>query len=489
MLSIMTKLRLIRCIGPLVFFCTKWYRSGCNFLVCLVNLSLTINAKAMTTPASSEAGQWSGWKKVLFRFFFIYFLLFINPIGMSPSLPLWEYVQDGYESMISSVVNLTDHYLLHIQPPPGVTVPVNDGAGDTTYFWAQLWIFVLLAAVGCLIWSLLDRRRKNYERLGYWLRTALRYYIALECFQYGIIKLFCLQMPAPNLSQLATPLGDFGAMRLCWMYMGYSKPFEVFAGMAEIVAGLLLLYRRTVTLGLLIALGVFINVMTMNLSYDIPVKGYSMELTLCCLVLLVWDHQRLFSFLALNRPAGDTRLYEPVDTGRGIRIARVVLKLYFVYFAIGRTFFADGNRSLQLRKAAEVTSPIHRGVYAVRVFAVNGDTIKPSFVDNIRWKDVIFDTRGRGSVNARDTSFALKYGYGRGLFHYETDSIAHLLTMTRSAADHYAILECHYEQPDNNTVLLRGRLHQDSLFVMLRRTDRQFQLSEWQFHWVSESNR
>lgn len=91
------------------------------------------------------------------------------------------------------------------------------------------------------------------------------------------MKMFCIQMPAPSLSQLATPLGDFGSMRLCWMYMGYSGPYQMFAGMVEVVAGLLLLYRRTVTLGLLIGLGVFSNVMTMNLSYDIPVKGYSME--------------------------------------------------------------------------------------------------------------------------------------------------------------------------------------------------------------------
>jgi hypothetical protein len=71
-------------------------------------------------------------------------------------------------------------------------------------------------------------------------------------------------MPAPSLSQLATPLGDFGAMRLAWLYMGYSGPYQVFSGMAEVITGLLLLYRRTVTLGLLAGLGVFINVMTMN---------------------------------------------------------------------------------------------------------------------------------------------------------------------------------------------------------------------------------
>jgi hypothetical protein len=245
----------------------------------------------------------------------------------------------------------------------------------------------------------IDRRRRNYERLGYYLRTAIRYFVAIMCFQYGIMKLFSQQMVAPSLSQLATPLGDFGPMRMAWMYMGYGSPYQIFAGAAEVVAGLLLFYRRTVTLGILTALGVFINVAIMNLTYDIPVKGFSLELTLCCLFLLVWDHQRLFSFLGLNQPTGGTRLYEPVDSGRGMRIARLVLKLYFVYAAIWQSFDFWGGRYLNQHKPAMV-GPIRKGVYAVRVFAVNQDTIPPSFMDSVRWKDVIFDSRRSGSVNS-----------------------------------------------------------------------------------------
>jgi len=438
----------------------------------------------MTTFTNPVAGQWSAWKDILFRFFFIYFLLFIS--GRLDSVPVWKYIENGYGSLIKPVVNLVDRHLFHIQPPPGVPLPVNDGAGDTSHFWAELWVFVLLAVIGCLVWSLVDRRRKNYERLGYYLRTAVRYYVAMECFSYGIMKMFSLQMAPPTLSQLATPLGDFGPMRLCWMYMGYGSPYEVFAGVAEAMAGLMLFYRRTVTLGILTALGVFANVMMMNLTYDIPVKGFSIELTISCLFLLLWDHQRLFSFLGLNQPTGGTRLYEPVDTGRGMRIARWVLKLFFFYVAIGQTFFFWANFYRNLHKPP-VAGPIRIGVYAVRVFAVNRDTIAPSFLDSTRWKDIVFEGKwAMGSVNSPDTSFARKYGYGRGIFVYKTDSIAHLLTIT---AKQRPILVCRYELPDSNTVVLRGRLHQDSVYMVLQRSNHEFQLSHWQFHWVSEANR
>ena len=81
-------------------------------------------------------------------------------------------------------------------------------------------------------------------------------------------------MPFPALSQLATPLGDLLPMRFSWLFIGYSVPYQFFSGAMETIAGLLLLYRRTVTAGLFAATGAFLNVVMINLSYDVPVKLY-----------------------------------------------------------------------------------------------------------------------------------------------------------------------------------------------------------------------
>jgi len=56
-------------------------------------------------------------------------------------------------------------------------VPMN-GSGDTSYAFAQLALFLSLAAVGCVIWSALDWKRQNYARLAFWLRMMVRYYVA-----------------------------------------------------------------------------------------------------------------------------------------------------------------------------------------------------------------------------------------------------------------------------------------------------------------------
>ena len=90
----------------------------------------------------------------------------------------------------------------------------------------------------------------------------------------------------PNQSQLATPLGDFLPMRFSWMFIAYSTPYQMFSGAMEVLAGLLLFNRKTITLRLCVATSVFLNVMVLNLCYDIPVKIFSIHLE--CIVFICY---------------------------------------------------------------------------------------------------------------------------------------------------------------------------------------------------------
>ena len=63
-------------------------------------------------------------------------------------------------------VRASNAHVFHVRE---TLVPVN-GSGDTSYAWAQLWLLLSLAAIGCVVWTLLDRKRAHYERPAYWLR-------------------------------------------------------------------------------------------------------------------------------------------------------------------------------------------------------------------------------------------------------------------------------------------------------------------------------
>jgi hypothetical protein len=103
------------------------------------------------------------------------------------------------------------------------------------------------------------------------------------------------------------------------------------------------------------------------------------------------------------------------------------------------------------------------------------------------WKDFIFDKGGMGSINTLDTLFRQRYN--RGYFVYQPDSVTETILFKRNATDSTNLFEMKYKIIDERTIELRGKLKTDSLHFQLQRSNRHFQLTERQFHWISESNR
>jgi hypothetical protein len=344
--------------------------------------------------------SWPLWKRILFRFFFIFLTLYMAPWGWLDSI-LYEikagWLTEWYSKLEDWAVRFANAKLFHIKTE---LVPVG-GSGDTSWGWAQLCLFLFLAVVGCIIWSVIDWKRKSYNKTDYWLCVFTRYYLALFAFLYGIIKLFALQMSFPNPSMLATSLGDLLPMRFSWMFMGYSTPYQVFSGIMEIMAGILLLSRRTATFGTVVAAGVFMNVMMMNLSYDIPVKIFSMRLVLMAFFLLAHEHKRIIGFFILNKPTNACDLYHVRFNKKWMRIARISLKVIFIGVFVGWMFYTTWQRYNEYNTTPP-EGPIARGIYNVESYVLNKDTIPALITDTIRWQDFILEN-GFGSIKTSIT--------------------------------------------------------------------------------------
>jgi hypothetical protein len=342
-----------------------------------------------------------------------------------------------------------------------------------------------VAGIGAVIWSLVDRKRKSYRQLNYLLCLFIRYSLALIAFGYGMDKIFSMQMPFPLTSQLATPLGDLLPMRLSWMFIGYSTPYQVFSGVMEVLVAVLLLYRRTATLGVLIATAVFINVMMLNLCYDIPVKLFSMNLVLMCLYLLANEYRRIACFFVLNKTAPACSVYDYPLTKKWMRITRIIIKLGIV-FLLCKGFY-ETLQFVREAKATKINKDFKPGVYDVTKYVVNKDTLPALMTDSIRWKDLIIENNGMGSINTKDTLFRRRYG--RGYFVFEVDTLQPIINFKKMQQDTAYIFSLHYLRPDSNTLQLWGKQRNDSVFIELKRSARHFQLAERQFHWLSEANR
>lgn len=433
-------------------------------------------------PVASISLYWPLWRKIIFRFFFILLTWIMQPWEWLSSIPGIGYLLGFWDKLLDWMVYTANDKIFHVRP---ILVPIN-GSGDTSYGWTQVWLFLSVAVLGAIIWSILDRKRSNYVHLNYWLCLFARYYIAFIALSYGILKIFAMQMYFPNLHELATPLGDLLPMRFSWFFIGYSTPYQTFSGILETIAGLLLLYRRTSTMGVMFATAVFINVAALNLCYDIPVKIFSMQLVFVCLFLLANESNRIICFFILNKPASVCDLYHFRYEKKWMRITRWIFKAAFIIIAVIMPVVQTWNYYTSYHQPSGKNQPVKAGVYVVTEFAINNKNIPASITDSLRWRDVIFD-KGYGSIRTSDTSF--RHRYNRAYFNYDVDSATNTFNFKKNYNDSLPMIQFKLSQPDSFTIQLRGKFKNDSLYVELKRTNRHFQLAEKQFHWLSEYNR
>jgi hypothetical protein len=419
---------------------------------------------------------------VAFRFFFIYFLLTISPWSWFYQIPVVPFLNARYRSIDFWVVDMINRNLLHVKEPLNT---FGGGSGDTSYAWAQFYTYLLLSVVACLVWTMLDRKRVKYVTLNFILKNMVRYDIAMIAFNYGIIKLFAQQMSYPNLHQMATPLGDLLPMRFSWLFLGYSTSYQVFSGIMELIVGLLLLNRKTVTLGALMGTAVFTHVFLLNLSYDIPVKLYSMQTVICCLFLATYDWKRVWNVFFRNASNEPATYMDWSLTKKWQRIGRYVFKATFILLVVILPFKEAWSRHKNTSAKTDLIS-IPSGVYAITSFIKNQDTIPIMMQDEMQWKDFIFEKNGTGSILTQDSLFRLQYR--RGYFGYKVDMLGQAIAFQKYR-DNTNLFKMHYKFLDDRTISLWGKVRNDSLYFELVRTDRHFQLSENQFHWISESNR
>ncbi len=240
--------------------------------------------------------NWSTPTLVAFRFIFVYFVIYLVPF------PFYWVPYSGIiiEPLHTMSFAITEHFGRFILDSAYMNPPTTTGSGDTMFHYIQLLLVTLLAGVITLIWSIVDRKCSNYEKLVYWFVILLRYYLALTMLTYGFAKVFRTQFPPLTLGDLSKTYGDSSPMKLLWTFMGYSGPYTIFAGLGEVVGGSLLLFKRTRLLGAMTIVVVMSQVVMLNFSYDVSVKLYSSHLLLMAIIIMTPDTTRLLNFFILN---------------------------------------------------------------------------------------------------------------------------------------------------------------------------------------------
>src|SRR4051812_12983291 len=143
---------------------------------------------------------WPLAKRILFRFAVAFFVLINFPFPFD-FIPI-DALEPFFEKISDAPVHLAAR-LLHVS----VDIRPN-GSGDTTWNWVNLLCVFVIAAVITLLWSVIDRRARNYDKGWIVFRAYLRFVLATAMIGYGLAKVMPSQFPAPSLDRLVQPFGD-----------------------------------------------------------------------------------------------------------------------------------------------------------------------------------------------------------------------------------------------------------------------------------------
>ena len=275
--------------------------------------------RSIETRTGSDSTTNPRWKlatRVAFRFCFVYFILYSlsNQIfgGLFP-IPKVDIADLGTLWPLRQITFWTAKHVFRVTYD---LVYTGSGSGDKTFDWVQTFCLLVIALGVTALWSIADRKRESYPSMYKWFRLFVRFALASEMFLYGFDKIIPVQMPFPFLARLVEPYGKFAPMSVLWYSVGASPSYEMFAGSAEVLGGVLLLLPRTTTFGALVCLADMIQVFALNMTYDVPVKLFSFHLILFAVLLLARDVRRLWSFFFAGRPTGPSNEPQLFRTAR-----------------------------------------------------------------------------------------------------------------------------------------------------------------------------
>ena len=439
----------------------------------------------------NQAPAWTNFQKIIFRVSAVLILLICLPFDLKIFTALYGINwQNFYWEDLSGLVSS------NFGAPRFLTLASNSGKyGLGSY--VNLEISFGIALVAATIWSVLDNKRKSYNAFQYWIFVLARYRVGFGIIAWGYKKLIPIQMTLPTTTFLNTPFGDFREQKLYWQSVGIALAYEVFLGAAEVLAGFLLLYRKTTAPGAALVVVLLVNIAISNHAYDGGVHILSFTYAVIA-VLILWPYLPDIWNVLVNEKDVTPNHYYPEITSKGGQISRFAVKYSTHFIFVYLLFYLHWIDTAGYRFPQ--SKGIAQGHYDVTEFKVNGSERAFSPLDSVRWQDAIFekwptlsfkvnrkqqmdlDNRTRaGKMLDIDMFYELSgLGGGRHFFYYAADTVKKELSLqnkNKAHRDQKQVL--HYSQPTSDRIILSGiNEFKDSVYVVLDKSEKKYPLMQ-----------
>ena len=166
--------------------------------------------------------------------------------------------------------------------------------------------------------------------------TASRFLASFLILFYGFAKLNGSQFTVLD-SELDKPLGEVSGFWLTWYYFGYSPVYGNLIALAQILGGVLLMFRRTTLLGSCVLLPVATNIILVDIFYsvDLPALVVALLIEAALITIIVLHREELLDVfwsrqnsLFPSRPSSKSGAYGKF----AVRTLMVVIPAVFTYW-------------------------------------------------------------------------------------------------------------------------------------------------------------
>ncbi|MBU6454746.1 MAG: hypothetical protein KGS72_23465 [Cyanobacteria bacterium REEB67] len=282
-----------------------------------------------TINSQAESRPWPLWQRCLFRYWFCYIFLYLFPFPFS-AIPGLHLIAIPWDMFVRALVNGSAAYCFHVTPDWS---HAGSGSGDQLIRWIELATYAGFALPLATVWSILDRRRRQYRFLFTLLRIWSLTFVAANMLSYGAAKIIPSQFPPLHDQDLSQTVATKSPMGILWTFMSTSQPYTIFAGLAEFAAGLLLAVPVTRVLGALLCFAVATQIFMLNMCYDVPVKILSGHLLMLSFFLLLPDVKNLFGLFCLRKIAVAFPQFELFQKSKINLIFWICIWLFLAYYA------------------------------------------------------------------------------------------------------------------------------------------------------------
>jgi len=247
--------------------------------------------------------------------------------------------------------------------------------------FSALGLSVLFSIGFSFYWHIKEKKNAfNSIKCTTWLSVLLRYWIAFLLLDFGFQKIFEVNFNySYHINDSLT--GALTGQELTWKYYGYSYGLAVILAFFQIIGSVLLLFKRTLLLGITILLPIMLNIVLINIFYGIgPITLFtSLLITFGLLTLFLQlkvDIILFFKQYKSKLPSIGTPFFRSIA-----RILCVLIPLVFIMY-----YNYDVHRSKKYFGKWKVTEMIRNG----KLIAEN-DWLH----DTLAWKTLYIEERGK----------------------------------------------------------------------------------------------